>query len=200
MAGLGIKNFGTEVLASSDVDQYLMQQSVMVFASEAARTSAFSIQGITPSIGMVSFLSDTQSTQYYNGVAWVGYAVANSLSNHIVAANCERNGPPGVSAFYAFGNGAQGTNISLPLAGKLVAATFTASTDINGTITVRPVINAVVQSVTYELSVTAATQRVTGNYLSAPLNIPAGLRFGWQCQSQTATVGSTVIYFIMRFD
>jgi hypothetical protein len=45
-----------------------MQQSVMVFASSAARTSA--ISGILAE-GMVTYLQDTNSLEYYNGSAWV---------------------------------------------------------------------------------------------------------------------------------
>jgi hypothetical protein len=171
-----------------------------VVANTAARPTS-------PFTGQAIYQVDTNQYLIWNGTAWVLFGdptwvpiKTSTFSNQLVANNCERNGPPGVSAFYAFGNGAQGTNISLPFAGKLVAATLTASTDINGTITVRPVLNAALQSATYELSVTAATQISTGNYLSAPLSIPAGQRFGWQCQSQTATVGSTVITFYMRFD
>jgi len=45
-----------------------MQQSVMVFASSAARTSA--ISGILAE-GMVTYLQDTNSLEYYDGSAWV---------------------------------------------------------------------------------------------------------------------------------
>ena len=167
----------------------------------------FATRPATPYTGQLIYETDTNRLLHWNGSAWTVDSdptwvpiKTSTFSNQLVANNCERNGPPGVSAFYAFGNGAQGTNISLPFAGKLVAATFTASTDINGTITVQPVLNAVLQSATYQLSVTAATQISSGNYLSTPLSIPAGQRFGWQCQSQTATVGSTVITFYIRFD
>lgn len=55
------------VLPASDVNDYLMRQSVMVFASAAARTSA--ITG--PTEGMLSYLEDTNRFQYYSGTAWV---------------------------------------------------------------------------------------------------------------------------------
>ena len=71
MAGLGLKNFGSEVLTSNDVDGYLMQQTVMVFASSAARTSAFTAASLSPSEGMVSYLSDVNQLQVYDGSSWV---------------------------------------------------------------------------------------------------------------------------------
>jgi len=55
------------VLPASDVNDYLMRQSVMVFTSAAARTAA--ITG--PTEGMLSYLEDTNRFQYYSGTAWV---------------------------------------------------------------------------------------------------------------------------------
>ena len=68
MAGAGFRTFAVgEVLTANNVNTYLMQQSVMVFASAAARSS-----GITaPSEGMVTYLSDSNTMWYYSGTAWV---------------------------------------------------------------------------------------------------------------------------------
>jgi hypothetical protein len=66
-AGLGFKDFVTgEVLTAADVDGYLMQ-GVWVFASAAARSAAVT----SPQEGNYSFLKDTNSTEYYDGSAWV---------------------------------------------------------------------------------------------------------------------------------
>jgi hypothetical protein len=66
-AGLGFKDFVTgEVLTAADVDGYLMQ-GVWVFADAAARTAAVT----SPQEGNISFLKDTNSTEYYSGSAWV---------------------------------------------------------------------------------------------------------------------------------
>jgi hypothetical protein len=73
MAGTGYKSFTPSSLTSDEVNTYLMQQSVMVFASSAARSSALPV----PAEGMVSFLKDTDVTQYYTGSAWVN---VNSVS------------------------------------------------------------------------------------------------------------------------
>ena len=64
----GYKLFATgDVLTASQVNTYLMQQTIMVFASSAARTSALS--GVLAE-GMFSYLQDTNSTEYYDGSAW----------------------------------------------------------------------------------------------------------------------------------
>lgn len=67
-AGLGYKEFATgDVLTAADANGYLASQVVMVFASAAARTSAIA----SPQEGMISYLKDTNSTEYYSGSAWV---------------------------------------------------------------------------------------------------------------------------------
>jgi hypothetical protein len=70
MAGAGYNLFATgNVLTAAQVNTYLMQQSVMVFASSAARTTALS--GVLAE-GMVSYLQDTNSLEVYDGSAWIG--------------------------------------------------------------------------------------------------------------------------------
>jgi hypothetical protein len=70
MAGAGYKLFATgDVLTAAQVNTYLMQQTVMVFASSAARTTALS--GVLAE-GMVSYLQDTNTLEVYDGSAWVG--------------------------------------------------------------------------------------------------------------------------------
>jgi hypothetical protein len=67
-AGLGYKEFTTgDVLTAADANGYLASQVVMVFASATARTSAIA----SPQEGMISYLKDTNSTEYYSGSAWV---------------------------------------------------------------------------------------------------------------------------------
>jgi len=82
MAGLGIKTFGTEVLTSGEVNGYLMQQSVMTFDSDAARTSALTAASLSPAEGMVSYLKDTSEMQVYNGSAWI--QIANVFSDQLM--------------------------------------------------------------------------------------------------------------------
>lgn len=70
MAGAGYKLFATgDVLTAAQVNTYLMQQTVMVFASSAARTTALS--GVLAE-GMVSYLQDSNTLEVYDGSAWVG--------------------------------------------------------------------------------------------------------------------------------
>jgi hypothetical protein len=68
MAGAGKKTFTAgEVLTASDVNTYLMEQSVMNFAGTAARSSAIP----TPTEGMVTYNQTNNSLEAYNGTDWI---------------------------------------------------------------------------------------------------------------------------------
>ena len=78
MAGAGYKLFNTgDVLTAAQVNTYLNEQTVMVFASSAARTSALS--GVLAE-GMMSYLQDTNAVEVYNGSAWVGVSGAGDVT------------------------------------------------------------------------------------------------------------------------
>ena len=81
MAGAGYRNFQTgEVLTATNVNTYLNEQTVMVFADAAARTTALS--GVLAE-GMVTYLKDTNQIEVYNGSSWVGTVrtdVANTFT------------------------------------------------------------------------------------------------------------------------
>jgi hypothetical protein len=56
-----------EVLTAADVNDYLMNQTVMTFAGTAARGSAIGL----PTEGMYTHLNDTDALEYYDGSDWV---------------------------------------------------------------------------------------------------------------------------------
>ena len=67
MAGAGFKLFQNgQVLLASEVNEYVMEQQIMVFAGTAARGSAIT----SPSEGMFAFLKDTDKLTYYDGSTW----------------------------------------------------------------------------------------------------------------------------------
>ncbi len=62
MAGAGFKSFQDgNVLTASEVNTYMMEQMIMVFASAAARDAAIT----SPSEGMFAFLKDTDKLTVY---------------------------------------------------------------------------------------------------------------------------------------
>ncbi len=66
--GLGYRVFNAgEVLSAANINNYLMRQSVMTFASSGARGSAL---GTAVEEGMLSYLNDTNTLTVYDGSSW----------------------------------------------------------------------------------------------------------------------------------
>jgi len=56
-----------EVLSASDVNEFLMDQMVQTFAGTAARGSAIG----SATAGMITYLSDSDTFEYWNGTSYV---------------------------------------------------------------------------------------------------------------------------------
>ena len=59
-----------EVLSAADLNGYLMDQAVTIWANTAARNSGI----LAPIEGQISYLQDINKFQAYNGAAWVDQA------------------------------------------------------------------------------------------------------------------------------
>tara|TARA_R110000824_G_scaffold345869_2_gene532580 strand:- start:1918 stop:2925 length:1008 start_codon:yes stop_codon:yes gene_type:complete len=91
MAGAGLKTWSTgDVLTASDVNTYLMEQSIMVFATATARDAAIT----SPSDGMFAYTTTTpaDTLSYYNGAAWVAVDLAGDITGITTAANSSLSG------------------------------------------------------------------------------------------------------------
>lgn len=62
-----------DVLTAADVNDYLMDQAVMVFASAAARSGAI----LSPTEGMLTYRSDANVFEFYTGSAWAQIGAGN---------------------------------------------------------------------------------------------------------------------------
>ena len=82
-----------QVLTSAEVDQFLMQQAVMVFDNSSARSSAL---GTVVTEGMVTYLKDTDVLQQYNGTAWGPVGVDSFTTSGSAGALLVSNGTAGV--------------------------------------------------------------------------------------------------------
>lgn len=69
-------------LNASELNTYLMNQSVIVFADAAARTSGIA----APNEGMVTYLADTNALEYYTGSAWATVGADTTLTNVLITA------------------------------------------------------------------------------------------------------------------
>jgi len=75
MSGLGRKTFvAGDILQAAEVNGYLMDQSIMVFADAAARTTAIP----TPSQGMFAYLIDSSTLFTYDGSDWVEFSAGGA--------------------------------------------------------------------------------------------------------------------------
>ena len=119
-AGYHLFNTG-DVLTAAQVQYNLQNQSIMYFASSAARTSALS--GVLVE-GMFSYLADTDSTEYYSGTAWVALGGGGG---DITAVNT--NAGSGLSGGAA--SGAVTLSLSSSYTAKTAAYTFVAGDEYN---------------------------------------------------------------------
>jgi len=79
VAGLGRKTFNAgDVLTAAQVQGFLQDQAIMVFASSVARGTAIT----SPSEGMFAYLNDSNSLTFYDGAAWQTYPA--SLTNTLI--------------------------------------------------------------------------------------------------------------------
>jgi hypothetical protein len=97
----GRKTFVTNtVLTAADVQDYLMDQSVMVFSDSTTRGSAIP----SPTEGMVSYLTGTDSLEAYNGTNWTsaaGVSSGNAIINGAFEIN-QRNFSSSVDGGFGF--------------------------------------------------------------------------------------------------
>jgi hypothetical protein len=71
--GSGFRTFTAgEVLTASNVQNFLQNQSVMVFADSTARATDIGTANFEE--GMLSYLEDTDQLEVYNGTAWASIA------------------------------------------------------------------------------------------------------------------------------
>lgn len=76
MAGAGFKSFTAgEVLEATEVNTYLMQQTIMVFAGTAERDAAL---GTAVSEGMFTYRTDDNALEYYTGTSWEAFSAGGS--------------------------------------------------------------------------------------------------------------------------
>jgi len=109
-----------EVLAAADVNEFLMDQAVMTFAGTAARGSAIP----TPTEGMVTFLADTDTFEFWNGTAYASLAPATPTLEFLVIGGGGGGGERTGGFGGAGGGGAGGyrNNVSGELSGGSAVA------------------------------------------------------------------------------
>lgn len=138
MAGAGYKLFvNGNTLSASDINTYLNQQTIMVFANTGARDTA--LTGVVAE-GMHCYIIGT-GRQYYNGSAWITDVTASStstLTNKTLTAPAISGSVSGTTILQG-ASAASGT-LTLPaatdtLVGKATTDTLTNKTLLNDSLT-----------------------------------------------------------------
>jgi hypothetical protein len=138
VAGLGRKTFvAGDVLTAAQVQGFLQDQAIMVFAGTSARGTGIS----SPSEGMFAYLNDSNTLTFYDGANWQTYPA--SLTNTLIT-----NGTVNTSTF----NGGTAFNFILDAPEENFASTGTGA---GGTVTV----DAGVSGITY------STANATSNFI-----------------------------------
>jgi hypothetical protein len=158
MPASGYKLFATgDVLTAADVNNYLMLQTVMVFANSTARTSALS--GVLAE-GLVSYLQDTNVVEIYTGAAWVSLDDPNAIQNTIVTAKGDLIGATAASTPARLGVGTNGQILTADSTAATGLAWSTAAS--GGSITL---INATSFTASSIVSVDSLFSATYSNYL-----------------------------------
>lgn len=164
MAGAGYRLFNTgDVLTAAQVNTYLQQQVIMVFADSTARTTALS--GVLAE-GMFSYLTGTNAFQYYDGAAWADVSNPGDITGVTAGTGLSGGGTSGAVTLSID----TGTTVDLTTAQTLTNKTLTSPT-IND-----PKLNLSINantSTTYTFVLADNGKLVTSNNASAQtLSIP----------------------------
>ena len=116
MAGAGYKLFASgDVLTASDVNTYLQEQTIMVFASSSARDTALNS---VKSEGMFVYITGTNTLQFYDGSSWTDTSLTADITGVTTSATSGLSG------------GATSGDVTLVISPNLATSATVAGSDI----------------------------------------------------------------------
>ena len=116
MAGAGYKLFASgDVLTASDVNTYLQEQTIMVFAATSARDTALNS---VKSEGMFVYITGTNTLQFYDGSSWTDTSLTADITGVTTSATSGLSG------------GATSGDVTLVISPNLATSATVAGSDI----------------------------------------------------------------------
>ena len=177
MAGLGRKTFvAGDVLTAAQVQGFLQDQAIMVFAGTSARGTGIS----SPSEGMFAYLNDSNTLTFYDGAAWQTYPA--SLTNTVIT-----NGTVNTSTF----NGGTAFNFILDAPEENFASSATAA---GGTVTVDVGVSGITYYTTNSTSNFIINLRANSTAtLSSILNVNDAITHTFMATNGTTAYAGTAV-------
>jgi hypothetical protein len=99
-----------DVLTANDVNSFLMNQSVMTFAGTAARGSAIG----TAVEGMVTYLEDTNTFQFWTGSAWSALTPGAGTNATIVTGTTAYTATASNAGAFIYSTSASAVTVTIP--------------------------------------------------------------------------------------
>lgn len=194
MAGAGYKLFATgDVLTAAQVNTYLQQQVIMVFADSTARTTALS--GVLAE-GMFSYLTGTNAFEYYDGAAWQSVSSPGDITEVTAGTGLSGGGSSGAVTLAVDGTIIQGYTTTATAAGTTtLTVASTPRQFFTGTTTqtiVLPVTSTLILGETFKIR-NSSTGTLTVNSSGGNLvtTIPAGLSYAITCILTSGTTAAS---------
>jgi hypothetical protein len=181
MAGAGRKVFGSETLSSTEVQNYLMDQSVMAFDSTSQRDGAIP----SPSDGMVVYLRDVDRFVGRENGAWKTLTGDRTLGNAFLATDPVLAGTPSWTDLATLTKTATGRPIDV----RWSATVYNAGSGADRTASVRVVVDtSTVLGSVNNFSVPLPSPRITRAQVNT--HTPAAGSHTWILQANASIGGA----------